>query len=619
MSNKKFLSAIPIALLGVLLAVYWLSFSAIPATDDELLFVSGAQSLALWGELSAPQMYGNLRLLGSLNDVEIFHTVLAAWVFRWVATQPLSNLAPLFLLNGYYTALTGVCIYLIGVRRGYSPPVAVWCALLFSFCTLAWPYAHTFFRDTLAMLFLTAALLAVEVARQHGRRWWLAVFILLLGGMLTKNTVTLVLPLFILVYLPLSNRGWLMLTAGAGALVVLAGLGTFQRFSFQYWLQAFQILLARPHDAFWSGIWGALVSPGKGLLIYSPIVLLVPLGWRWVGRHNWREGVFPVLGLAALLAAQSYFYDAQWWTITWGTRYLLPVMPALMLATLPALVAASKSRVGLWGVAALSALGGLPQLAGVLLPWQSYDSRLYQLDVVGLPPPAVREWWAAPLVQHSLSLLQGSPLAAIWYRLDPLSIWSTLILVTALIISGLAASVCLWLAMRRSSSLLWATILAWSMAALLLAPLPYALVRLATPDPLFYASRADYRAATDFVQAQLRPGDGLFVRGYLDPYWQYFLNFARPIVPWHSLHVRPIPESEMELVRATPQEGLDASTLELFVVVPKQYTRLWLVVDEAEPLAFLRLEETWLEQQLGTPQIWMFGSIRVILFACEGK
>ena len=64
--------------LGALFAAYGLTSGGAFTADDEHLFISGAQSLAQWRRLEAPQVYGNSRFYKDWRDVEPARPVLGA-------------------------------------------------------------------------------------------------------------------------------------------------------------------------------------------------------------------------------------------------------------------------------------------------------------------------------------------------------------------------------------------------------------------------------------------------------------------------------------------------------------------------------------------------------------
>jgi hypothetical protein len=91
------------------------------------------------------------------------------------------------------------------------------------------------------------------------------------------------------------------------------------------------------------GFVGLLVSPSRGLLIYSPVMLVAAAGiWRSFAE-GWRS---PLPWCSLALAAQYALYAsyAVWWGgHTFGPRYLIDVLPV---AVPLAAVAMSRPR---WG------------------------------------------------------------------------------------------------------------------------------------------------------------------------------------------------------------------------------------------------------------------------------
>src|SRR5205807_902608 len=89
-------------------------------------------------------------------------------------------------------------------------------------------------------------------------------------------------------------------------------------------------------ENFLPGLAGVLISPGRGLLIYQPWVLLgLTLGMTGIGGQvgkqvdapaGWRSFCFAVIGLhIALIAA----WGVWWGGHCWGSRLLADIMPLL--------------------------------------------------------------------------------------------------------------------------------------------------------------------------------------------------------------------------------------------------------------------------------------------------
>ncbi len=111
----------------------------------------------------------------------------------------------------------------------------------------------------------------------------------------------------------------------------------------------------------WMGIGGLLFSPGKGVWLYAPPLLLSALLWPRLRRAHPALGEFLALAWAVALP----FYG-MWWAWDggwgWGPRLLVPLLP---LSCLPLL--ALPARRG-WWVAALCALllGATVNVLGIL-------------------------------------------------------------------------------------------------------------------------------------------------------------------------------------------------------------------------------------------------------------
>jgi hypothetical protein len=80
------------------------------------------------------------------------------------------------------------------------------------------------------------------------------------------------------------------------------------------------------------GMFGLLLSPGHGLFIYSPILLLlVLLPWYWKSMPDVVRALLKAFLPAAFLYYLLMSKLLNWGAAGWGPRYLLPVLPILFL------------------------------------------------------------------------------------------------------------------------------------------------------------------------------------------------------------------------------------------------------------------------------------------------
>jgi hypothetical protein len=115
------------------------------------------------------------------------------------------------------------------------------------------------------------------------------------------------------------------------------------------------------NHAFLPGVYGLLLSPGRGIFVYAPVLLAA---FAVIPRLRGPDRVVAVLAVA-LLVARVLTY-ATWWSWyagdVWGPRFLIPVLPAFAPALAAALQRWPASRV----VGALMVAGAAMAMAGVI-------------------------------------------------------------------------------------------------------------------------------------------------------------------------------------------------------------------------------------------------------------
>jgi hypothetical protein len=102
------------------------------------------------------------------------------------------------------------------------------------------------------------------------------------------------------------------------------------------------------------GAFGLLLSPSRGLLIFSPVVLVAAGGVAAAAREGLRRAGLWCLAAAAAQFAVYSVYAVWWGGHTYGPRYMLDILP-LLVPLAAAALASAHSRV--WHAAALAALG----------------------------------------------------------------------------------------------------------------------------------------------------------------------------------------------------------------------------------------------------------------------
>lgn len=132
-----------------------------------------------------------------------------------------------------------------------------------------------------------------------------------------------------------------------------------------------------------SGSLAFLISPGGGLFVYMPILVLVFWGIGPFYKALPREALFFAAFLLILLLVHAGYRP---WTggLTWGPRFLMPAL-ALMI---PFIGFAQRTRVFRRPaakplVAALMALSVVIQVPAVIVPWQRYLIEVAALEAEG--------------------------------------------------------------------------------------------------------------------------------------------------------------------------------------------------------------------------------------------
>jgi hypothetical protein len=131
------------------------------------------------------------------------------------------------------------------------------------------------------------------------------------------------------------NALWLL----AGAAVPLTAL-LYYDISFIGHVAGGYALGKAPNEIFfrrdWSGVFGLLVSPTRGLLVFTPFLIFVPVGLIQRLRASSSRGLAVALSLAAI--AQLLVYSQTDWRagVSWGPRYLTDLLPILVWMLAPA-------------------------------------------------------------------------------------------------------------------------------------------------------------------------------------------------------------------------------------------------------------------------------------------
>jgi len=236
-------------------------------------------------------------------------------------------------------ALLAVLFYLMASSLGYGRRSAVGLTLIFGLATVAWPDAQSGLEQTQVNLFLFAAVYSVwQFVRQdcRSRRWLAAAGSAVGWAVLTRYDALLYVPILI------AFPSWMRFRSGqrpkvAADLTVYGlalapwllavALWDYGRLGSVFRTGLHEQTLGEPP---WLGLANLLVSPGKGLIWYLPLVFVLP----WALKPFFRKRASLATFLTVLVLIPIAFYsNVLYWhgDPSWGPRYLYTSVPYLVL------------------------------------------------------------------------------------------------------------------------------------------------------------------------------------------------------------------------------------------------------------------------------------------------
>jgi hypothetical protein len=354
--------------------------------------------------------------------------------------------------------VAGTCVALavLLVDLGSTWRRALWLALVFAFATLAWHYSGLLVAEPAIGLSTVLAVLWLHrfSLLPRGRLLWLA-------GAALGVAVLMRWDALLLAAIPCGvYAGWAILRTRPSwrdrlGDTVAFGVPIAAAVAVNLWWDVFRwgSAFGGPQGAngygfntpLVKGVFGLLLSPGVGLLVYVPVLVLAIVGapaffQRWKAE---------ALLIGGLLVVRLLLYG-RWWAweggTTWGPRYLLPVI-ALLVVPIAFIPARRGLGILAWTFAGLSA--GI-ELLGQAVPFGMYYGpvasglvRAYHLVAVpdGTPLPGAASqtvnniidfnWIYAPIPMQIEFVLRGI-VDPMWVKLAPL-----LPVVLALVVAGI--------------------------------------------------------------------------------------------------------------------------------------------------------------------------------------
>lgn len=638
LKNERRHYLIMATLFFLLSSVYLMTYNARQVVNDELQALDAVTSLGHFGDNRYDESVWYVwDTYGPLGQDESLYPLPRSPFEQgivWVA-QPLYALAQmlpqlgtvhtLMLLNVFVSALAGVLMFQYVRLLGYTQQVAITAALLLGLATVLWPYSRTFLREplTLTLLLLTAFLL--EMSR-HNRRWvyLIGAILALIAAYMVKDTA-----LFALVGLPVIllreshlRRRWLdgVLVLGVIIAVLLAFTDVFSRIVTDNvaLVGNFRLQPAFFQEAFHSYIF----SIGGSIWGVSPVLLLaVPGTWLLLRAGQRRYIWLMLLCVLGYAFAHAALTGVHWFGgSVWPSRFLIPMLPFMLIPALPAIEAVLKGRVGRIGLAAFGLLiiySVWWQVTGASVWWYEYGPALPAASG-GLSEwgPGLNQFRYIRPVLLTPVLLEGTVEFA-WLRND-ISWWP-------LLFGGVifAAVVMLW----RITSLNWVQQFAGLvLIAVVFAGGVFQGLRSIYADPQYLGDRESLHQIVAYLDEHEQPGDILLLNTPV--YTDFFLNYGT----FDHLRVVSLPVQPGAI--STPGQAsstalnqlsslLEPETPRFVNALSAERERLWLLMDSGplipgslRPVEMLmQVSRYWLRQVRYTPadaqaRLLEFGTVR---------
>ena len=337
------------------------------------------------------------------------------------------------LVNSLVLSLTSLAIFCISIELYQSRKIALVLSLVFSVCSFVWPYNSTFWVQPLQALILSSSLLFILKIRHYdksflchysvfrsGRKrfYFSALAGFFLGLSVFAHPISLIfIPAFVIYdffrVMRHDIKNYVLFVTVIATVLFFVGLvnyarfGNFTDFGYGY----FSSLAA--HDG-WRGLIGLLVSPGVGLIFFFPIAVLLPLGAKYMYKDNkalFFLCTYIIIANWIYIGTLSYGAEPSSWSggIAWGPRYLIPVLPFIMIVLGNIFLHLRKRRILKAVVIGLCLVGFYINLTGILI-WVQYGLLYgwYVERLAAYPNSMDIMAWSpsySPIVLHSKALL----------------------------------------------------------------------------------------------------------------------------------------------------------------------------------------------------------------------
>jgi len=368
-------------------------YTVVNYSTDELIMMVSTYALVNAGSLRFNEVYGQ-----TASKYGVGQTLVAVPFF--IIGDAISKFFPddksdiiigyfLYAVNAVITSLLIAAFYGFSRYLRYPIKTSFYSSAVLGLCTICFPYARMFFMHPLTALLLLFMIfhLTNYARRQNAKDVFLSGLffaLLLLTRIDTLVIIIVIIPYYIIVH---AHPNWskcgisgryikdaiifffpVIVAIIAHLIINYLKFGAFRQSGYEG--EGFTTTLS-------FGLYGLLFSPSRSIFLYSPPLILCLMGLvRFFSKR-------PILSVTILSVAMlQIFFFAKWhdWHggLSWGPRYLLPLVPLCMLFINEIFLRFQKYSKQFRGLIIFIILAGLiVQLIGVLTSFSQFNGYIF--------------------------------------------------------------------------------------------------------------------------------------------------------------------------------------------------------------------------------------------------
>lgn len=281
----------------------------------------------------------------------------------------------------------GICtfIFIFSLLLGFSKRISFTLSILYGICT----FSAVHIRDSYELqttMFLLGAFLSLYIYSKKMNKMWLVATGIFAGMSITTRFTSSILIVPMVRFLWVKFRKEKMWNFLKALLLFVFCLVPFCIFYLYYNHLRFGSLLERGYgkiclgtygseipltNSYLKSLFGIILSPGKGLLFYSPILLLGIVSFRFFYK---KDKLVANLFLMTILLYICFYAIFYFWhgSMCWGPRYLLPIVPLLLIPIGLLMETKKYRRIVTVFVVILSIIGFIIQFPAVVTNYKRY-------------------------------------------------------------------------------------------------------------------------------------------------------------------------------------------------------------------------------------------------------